>query len=58
LLEEDGQTVKDYPSCEAFLAAYKPGVEGCLLVNACLLGMKGLELLQHLKERGTPQPPP
>jgi two-component system CheB/CheR fusion protein len=52
LLEEDGRTVTDYPSCEAFLDAYKPGVEACLLVDAYLPGMKGLELLEILKERG------
>ena len=25
VLEEDGQTVEDYPTCEAFLEAYRPG---------------------------------
>jgi two-component system CheB/CheR fusion protein len=52
VLEEDGLTVVDYASCEDFLAAYRPGREACLLVDASLPGMKGLELLQRLKDAG------
>ncbi len=29
LLEEDGRVVEDFESCEAFLAAYRPGREAC-----------------------------
>jgi len=47
-LEADGRTVEDFATCEAFLKAYHPGREACLLVNAYLRGMSGLELLQHL----------
>ena len=50
LLEDDGRTVEDYPTCEAFLEAYRPGREGCLLVDAYLPGMSGLELLQRLPD--------
>jgi two-component system CheB/CheR fusion protein len=49
-LEGEGHLVKDFPSCESFLAAYSPGQEGCLLLDAYLPGMKGLELLRRLKE--------
>ncbi len=52
VLEEDGRTVEDYESCEAFLEAYRPGREACLLVDAYLPGMKGLELLHRLAEAG------
>jgi two-component system CheB/CheR fusion protein len=48
VLEEDGRTVEDYASCEAFLAAWRTGRDGCLLVDAYLPGMNGLELLQWL----------
>jgi two-component system CheB/CheR fusion protein len=47
-LEADGRTVEDFATCEAFLEAYHPGREACLLVDAYLPGMSGLELLHHL----------
>jgi two-component system CheB/CheR fusion protein len=52
VLEEAGQTVEDYSTCEAFLAAYRPGREACLLIDAYLPGMSGLELLQRLSDAG------
>jgi two-component system CheB/CheR fusion protein len=48
VLEADRRTVEDFSTCEAFLEAYRPGREACLLVDAYLPGMSGLELLQHL----------
>jgi two-component system CheB/CheR fusion protein len=50
VLEEDGQIVEGYPDCESFLAAYQPGREACLLLDAYLPGMSGLSLLQRLNE--------
>jgi two-component system, chemotaxis family, CheB/CheR fusion protein len=50
VLEEDGRTVEDYESCEAFLEAYRPGCEACLLIDAYLPRMNGLELLQRLSD--------
>jgi len=44
--------VEDFESCEAFLSAYRPEREGCLLVDAYLPGMSGLELLTQLSETG------
>ncbi len=38
--------------CESFLAAYRPGREACLLIDAYLPGMSGLELLQRLSDEG------
>ena len=48
LLEADGRTVEAYDSSEAFLDVYRPGRRGCLVVDARLPGMGGLELLQRL----------
>jgi two-component system CheB/CheR fusion protein len=52
VLEDDGRTVEDYATCEMFLEAYRPGREGCLLIDAYLPGMNGLELLQRLGDAG------
>lgn len=52
VLEENGQTVEAYSTCEAFLADYRPDREACLLIDAYLPGMSGLEMLQWLKEGG------
>ncbi len=52
VLEEDGKIVEDFGACEEFLAAYRPGREACLVVDAYLPGMNGLELLRQLKEAG------
>ncbi len=52
VLEEDGHTVETYSSCETFLDAYRPGREACLVIDAYLPGMKGLDLLQRLSEAG------
>lgn len=49
VLEHDGRTVKDFGSCEEFLEAYKPGHAACLLVDAYLPGMSGLDLLHQLR---------
>jgi two-component system CheB/CheR fusion protein len=56
LLKEDGRTVEIYTSSEAFLEAYRPGRVGCLLVDARMPGMSGLDLLQRLKNAGTRLP--
>jgi len=52
LLEDEGHTVEDYASCEAFLAAWRPVRESCLIIDAYLPGMNGLDLLRHLKDAG------
>jgi two-component system, chemotaxis family, CheB/CheR fusion protein len=48
LLEANGRPVEIFDRSEAFLAAYHPGRRGCLLVDARLPGMSGLELLRRL----------
>ena len=52
LLQADGRTVEVYASSEAFLEAYRPDGEGCLLVDARMPGMGGLALLQRLQNEG------
>ena len=52
VLEEDGRSVEDYPTCEAFLEAHRPSSGACLLIDAYLPGMTGLELLQQLHYAG------
>jgi two-component system CheB/CheR fusion protein len=52
LLEADGFAVEDYAGCEAFLEAFRPGTDACLLVDAYLPGMSGLDLLRHLQAVG------
>jgi two-component system CheB/CheR fusion protein len=56
VLEEDGKSVETYPDCEAFLAAFRPGGEACLLIDAYLPGMSGLGLLKHLRAAGHHMP--
>ncbi len=52
LFQEGGRHVEDFATCKAFLEAYRPGREACLLVDAYLPGMSGLELLQQLNDAG------
>jgi two-component system CheB/CheR fusion protein len=52
VLEEAGLLVEDYAACEAFLEAHRPGSDGCLLIDAYLPGMSGLELLKRLHDAG------
>jgi two-component system CheB/CheR fusion protein len=52
LLEDVGRTVQDYATAEAFLEAYDPAQQGCLLVDAYLPGMSGVELLERLHAEG------
>ena len=51
-LEEDGRRAETYSTCEAFLEAWRPGETGCLLIDAYLPGMKGVELLRRLRASG------
>jgi len=52
VLEDDGKVVEDFATCEEFLAAYRSGREGCLVIDAYLPGMNGLELLRQMKDAG------
>jgi FixJ family two-component response regulator len=51
VLEDDGHEVSDFASCEAFLECERRSSgsnAGCLLVDAYLPGMSGLELIRRL----------
>jgi two-component system, chemotaxis family, CheB/CheR fusion protein len=52
VLEYEGRRVQTYSNCEAFIEAYRPGHEACLLIDAYLPGMNGLELLRWLGHSG------
>jgi two-component system, chemotaxis family, CheB/CheR fusion protein len=52
LLEFEGRCVEDFSDCESFIAAYRPGGEACLLIDAYLPGIDGIELLRQLKNAG------
>ena len=56
VLEAEGRTVEDYATCEEFLEVYEPGAEACLVIDAYLPGMGGLELLKRLRDRGDQLP--
>ena len=56
LLEDDGRRVQDFATGEAFLAAYTPGSDGCLLIDAYLPGISGLQVLQQLRSSADPLP--
>jgi two-component system CheB/CheR fusion protein len=52
VLEDAGCTVVDFATAEAFLASYRPGGDACILIDAHLPGISGIELLQCLKAKG------
>ena len=52
MLEDEGRIVESYASCEAFLKAFDPGKSACLLIDAYLPGMSGLDLLEKLDHEG------
>jgi len=52
VLEHDGHLVEDYEDGESFLSAYRPGRNACLLIDANLPGISGLDLLKRLKDFG------
>lgn len=56
VLESSDYLVQDYASSEAFLEDYSPGQRACLLVDAHLPGMEGLELLHQLRSNGDDLP--
>lgn len=57
LFETEGFAVQAHESGEAFLAAYDPGVQGCLILDLCMpAGMGGLDVQAELARRGARLP--
>jgi PAS domain S-box-containing protein len=56
LLEGHGWEVDDFASGEEFLAAFRPGRPACLLLDARLPGLSGLDLLAQLRRDAHPLP--
>ena len=55
LLQDEGWSVEVYSSGEAFLDAYRPDRKGCLVLDARMPHMSGVELVDRLKiEEGGP----
>ena len=52
LLHENGYSVEVFADGPAFFEAYRPGCEGCLLVDALMPGMSGIELIERLNADG------
>ena len=52
LLQEHGYTVEIFAGGAAFFEAYRPGWEGCILVDALMPGMSGIEVIERLKREG------
>ncbi|MDP3895591.1 MAG: response regulator, partial [Mesorhizobium sp.] len=56
VFEDDHRQVETFASGEAFLAAYRPDRQGCLVVDGYLPGMTGLDLLRRLRDEGSRLP--
>jgi FixJ family two-component response regulator len=51
MLESNGYRATGFDSAEAFLAAYRPAMAGCLVLDVRMPGMSGLELFEELRTR-------
>jgi len=56
VLEAEGMRVEDFATCEGFLDAWRPGRRGCLILDAHLPAMGGIELLNTLSKAGRALP--
>lgn len=52
LVQSLGLRAQAYASAEAFLEAYDPDSDGCLVLDLHMPGMNGVELQQELTARG------
>jgi FixJ family two-component response regulator len=51
MLEANGYTVAAHDSGETFLAAFRPDMTGCIVLDVRMPGMSGLELFEELGRR-------
>jgi len=56
IIQTEAGTVNSFASAEAFLAAYRPGGRACLLIDAYLPGIGGIDLLRRLRAGGDALP--
>ena len=56
MLVDAGMEAIAFESCEAFLAGGSSNAGTCLMLDAYLPGMSGMELLKHLREKGNSIP--
>lgn len=56
LLESRQLVTRAYASAEAFLAAYHPGLCGCLVIDMRMPGMSGMDLYEALLAQSCPLP--
>jgi FixJ family two-component response regulator len=56
LLRSVGLASRLYASAQEFLAEYRPGAPGCLVIDVRLPGMSGLELQERLTQQGVALP--
>ena len=52
LMESNGMAVRTFATAAEFIAAYRSGAEGCLVLDIRMPGMSGLELHEYLKREG------
>jgi two-component system, chemotaxis family, CheB/CheR fusion protein len=52
LLQQNGYSVELFGDGPTFLKAYRPGREGCLLVDVLMPAMSGVQLIERLKAEG------
>lgn len=56
LFQSRGVETSVWPSAEAFLEAWRPGLAGCLLLDVRMEAMSGLQLFDRLHELGCRMP--
>jgi two-component system, LuxR family, response regulator DctR len=56
LLRSRGIQSRAWPAAEAFLADYRDGMSGCLVLDVRMTGMTGIELFDRLLLRGCAMP--
>ena len=56
LFRMEGLDVEPYATAQDFLAAYRPGRGGCVVLDLMMPGMTGLQLQQLMRERGIELP--